>query len=95
MYSDYVCALFSTSVESETIDTAIRTNDVRLMLRIKNMKMFWITPNFPLSLERSIYAEQPSICRMHTAQEGKKNVHHSPLFERTCIKRVEVNIEIG
>lgn len=52
--------------------------------------MFWITPNFPLSLERSIYAKEPSICRMHT-HERKKNTHTKKIldiFWETCINQL-------
>lgn len=49
------------------------------------MKMFWITPNFPLSLERSIYARAPQ--RFAACQRERKKEHNT---KETCIMKNEL-----
>lgn len=46
--------------------------------------MFWITPNFPLSLERSIYARTLDLPHAHTQYQRVKK-YMCPC-EETCIK---------
>lgn len=46
---------------------------VRRESKKKEHEMFWITPNFPLSLERSIYATTADLLRRMHGEEWQKN----------------------